>query len=81
MVFEYKGLSDYYAHEPELKLFTQAARSFFEFPNATQGKFIRIHFGPQGKISGADIEYCELARHLSPRNVYYSCVLLLFCGR
>lgn len=24
-----------------------------------QGKFIRIHFGTQGKIAGADIEYCE----------------------
>ena len=24
-----------------------------------QGKFIRVHFGPQGKIAGADIEYCE----------------------
>jgi myosin heavy subunit len=24
------------------------------------GKFIRIHFGNQGKISGADIEYCKL---------------------
>ena len=25
-----------------------------------QGKFIRIHFGNQGKIAGADIEYCKL---------------------
>ena len=25
-----------------------------------QGKFIRVHFGPQGKIAGADIEYCKL---------------------
>lgn len=24
-----------------------------------QGKFIRIHFGPQGKIAGADIEFCK----------------------
>jgi myosin heavy chain 6/7 len=23
------------------------------------GKFIRIHFGPQGKIAGADIEFCK----------------------
>ena len=25
-----------------------------------QGKFIRIHFNNQGKIAGADIEYCKL---------------------
>ena len=24
-----------------------------------QGKFIRIHFGPSGKLAGADIETCE----------------------
>ena len=24
-----------------------------------QGKFIRIHFGPDGKIAGADIETCK----------------------
>ncbi len=24
------------------------------------GKFIRIHFGPMGKLAGADIETCEL---------------------
>ena len=24
-----------------------------------QGKFIRIHFGPTGKIAGADIETCK----------------------
>lgn len=24
-----------------------------------QGKFIRIHFGTQGKIAGADIEFCK----------------------
>ena len=24
-----------------------------------QGKFIRIHFGTNGKIAGADIETCE----------------------
>ena len=24
-----------------------------------QGKFIRIHFGPNGKIAGADIETCK----------------------
>ena len=24
-----------------------------------QGKFIRVHFGPQGKIAGADIEFCK----------------------
>jgi len=24
-----------------------------------QGKFIRVHFGNQGKIAGADIEFCE----------------------
>ena len=24
-----------------------------------QGKFIRIHFGPSGKIAGADIESCK----------------------
>ena len=29
----------------------------YRFP--MQGKFIRIHFGPQGKIAGADIEFCE----------------------
>ena len=23
------------------------------------GKFIRIHFGPTGKLAGADIESCE----------------------
>lgn len=28
-------------------------------PPPSQGKFIRIHFGNSGKISGADIEYCE----------------------
>jgi len=26
---------------------------------AWQGKFIRIHFGTNGKIAGADIETCE----------------------
>jgi len=25
-----------------------------------QGKFVRIHFGTNGKIAGADIESCEL---------------------
>ena len=25
-----------------------------------QGKFVRIHFGPTGKIAGADIETCKL---------------------
>ena len=25
-----------------------------------QGKFIRIHFGPTGKLAGADIETCKL---------------------
>lgn len=25
-----------------------------------QGKFIRIHFGPSGKLAGADIETCKL---------------------
>lgn len=30
-----------------------------------QGKFIRIHFGPSGKLAGADIETCEyLTRHI-----------------
>ena len=24
-----------------------------------QGKFIRIHFGTNGKIAGADIEFCK----------------------
>lgn len=24
-----------------------------------QGKFIRIHFGPSGKLAGADIETCK----------------------
>lgn len=24
-----------------------------------QGKFIRIHFGPMGKLAGADIETCK----------------------
>ena len=28
-------------------------------PPFPQGKFIRIHFGNSGKISGADIEYCK----------------------
>jgi len=27
---------------------------------AVQGKFVRIHFGTNGKIAGADIESCEL---------------------
>lgn len=25
-----------------------------------QGKFVRIHFGTNGKIAGADIESCKL---------------------
>jgi hypothetical protein len=25
----------------------------------SQGKFIRIHFGPSGKLAGADIETCK----------------------
>jgi len=27
-----------------------------------QGKFVRIHFGTNGKIAGADIETCEYDR-------------------
>lgn len=26
----------------------------------SQGKFIRIHFGPTGKLASADIDMCEL---------------------
>ena len=29
---------------------------FFYFYTNSKGKFIRIHFGPTGKIAGADIE-------------------------
>jgi hypothetical protein len=29
-----------------------------------QGKFIRIHFGPSGKLAGADIETCEFCSEL-----------------
>ena len=27
------------------------------------GKFIRIHFGPMGKLAGADIETCKLEKN------------------
>lgn len=31
-------------------------------PLCPQGKFIRIHFGPSGKLASADIDSCESAR-------------------
>lgn len=35
-----------------------------------QGKFIRIHFGPSGKLAGADIETCEyFTRHILEANL------------
>lgn len=39
-----------------------------------QGKFIRIHFGPSGKIAGADIEQCTQTARMS----YSNCTQLLF---
>lgn len=36
-----------------------------------QGKFIRIHFGPSGKLAGADIETCEyLIRHILKEKIH-----------
>ena len=42
-----------------------------QFTIALQGKFIRIHFGPNGKIAGADIETCKsiLSKYLSLGNL------------
>ena len=37
----------------------------------SQGKFIRIHFGPQGKIAGADIETCKWIQTISYKQAWY----------
>lgn len=35
-----------------------------------QGKFIRIHFGPTGKLASADIDICELTFKHCIRHVF-----------
>lgn len=37
----------------------QKAGSQLSLPLCPQGKFIRIHFGPSGKLASADIDSCE----------------------
>lgn len=37
----------------------RAGHRFFFFTFSPQGKFIRIHFGPTGKLASADIDICE----------------------
>jgi len=41
-----------------------------------QGKFVRIHFGTNGKIAGADIETCELAALLVGIPCMYATLLI-----
>jgi len=45
-----------------------------------QGKFIRIHFGTNGKIAGADIETCKIYDILSSSLIKYdvsvTCLLI-----
>ena len=43
-----------------------------------QGKFIRIHFGPQGKIAGADIETCKYNKDYI--EIQVACVAILRAG-
>ena len=38
-----------------------------------QGKFIRIHFGPSGKLASADVEICELM------SLFFNTMYFSFC--
>ena len=61
------------------------ASSFTFLSISTQGKFIRTHFGPTGKLSGADIEtyLLEKARTISqaPAERGYHIFYQLMCDQ
>lgn len=46
--------------------------------SSTQGKFIRIHFGPTGKLASADFEICKLIFEKCPFVLINEIYLLLF---
>jgi len=49
--------------------------------DTVQGKFVRIHFGTNGKIAGADIESCELfVTSLLRLMAFVSCNIVYVCA-